>query len=106
MPHLFEADQMSEVLSEAVPDQLVVLGDVVDDGAETTEAGGDYRLVVEEDQFDGGLLQLGEEDLAGVLNQGHRQLQGPSDVGNDLKDFYHTLDLENIIENTIDQSFS
>ena len=88
MPHLFVADQMSEVLSEAVPNQLVVLGDVIDDGAETTETGGDHRLVVEEDQFDGGLLQLGEEDLAGVLYQGHRQLQGPSDVGNDLfKDF-------------------
>ena len=77
---------MSEALSEAVPDQLVVLGDVIDDGAETTETGGDHRLVVEEDQFDGGLLQLGEENLAGVLYQGHRQLQGPSNVGNDLKE--------------------
>ena len=32
----------------------------------------------------GGLLELREEDLAGVLYQRHGQLQGPRHVGDDL----------------------
>ena len=43
------------------------LGDVVDDGAETGETGRHDSLVVEDDQLDAGLLQLAEEDLAGML---------------------------------------
>ncbi len=37
-----------------------------------------------DDQTNGGLLQLGKEDLAGVLYQRHRQLKGSRHVRNDL----------------------
>ena len=77
--HLLVGDQVPEVLLEAVPDQGEVPGDVVDDGAEAGEAGGDDRLVVEQDQLHAGFLQLTQEDLTGVLDQRNCQLQGPEE---------------------------
>ena len=59
------------------------LGDVVDDGAEEGEAGGDDLHAVLHDELDGVLLQLREEDLRRVADERHRQLQRERDVADD-----------------------
>ena len=81
---LLEGDQVTEVLLEAVPDQGEVASDIVDNAAEAGKTGGDDGFVVEQDQLHARLLQLREEDLAGVLDEGDRQLKGASHVGDDL----------------------
>ena len=81
---LLEGDQVAEVLLEAVPDQSEVARDTVYDAAEAGKTGGDDSFVVEQDELHARLLQLGEEDLTWVLDQGHGQLEGASHVGDYL----------------------
>lgn len=73
------------VVLEAVPDQLEVLGDVVDDRAEARQATGHHRLLVLQDQLDRVLLELRHERLARVLDQRHHQLQRARHAADDLK---------------------
>lgn len=56
------------VLVENVSDELVIVREVVDDGGEASDAGGDDELAVLQDQLHGILLQLRQEHLARVLH--------------------------------------
>ena len=49
---------MAEILLEAVSDESVVLGDIVDDRAKAGKTGGDDSFGVEENQLHAGFLQL------------------------------------------------
>ena len=65
---------MAKVLLEAVPDEGEITSDVIDDAAEAGKAGRDNSFVVEQDQLHARLLQLREEDLAGMLDEGNGEL--------------------------------
>ena len=74
---------MSIILSKALSHQTKILGHIVDYRSQAGQTGTNHLLVVTvEDELDTGLLQLGQEDLAGVLDQRHNQLKGLGHVGN------------------------
>ena len=64
------------VLIEHVSNKFVVVREVIDDGGEAGDAGGDDKLSALQDELHGVFLQLRQEHLAGVLHQRHHQLQG------------------------------
>ena len=72
------------MLLEAVSDESVVLGDIVDDRAKAGKIGGDDSFGREENQLHAGFLQLGNENLNQVLDKGDCELKSPGHVADDL----------------------
>lgn len=77
--------ERAKVLAEAIAYELEVARDVVDNGAEAGQTGGDHVLLVLQDQLDRVLLELGEERLARVLEKRHDELQSLGHVADDLE---------------------